>query len=88
MLSGGRTAARRLWWGLGSGLLPLFLLVIFGAGAQAQVMECSSANADSSYTVLEGWALIPSSVGDKQQLPATVCRLDEVPARRDPYCHL
>ena len=64
--STGRSGARRLWWGLGAGggvtLLPL--LVIFGSVAQAQVMECSSANSDGSFTVPEEWELTPEGVGD------------------------
>ena len=59
--SGVGSGARRLWRGLGAGLLSLPLLAIFGTVAQAQV-ECSNPNPDGSYAVPEGWELIPAGV--------------------------
>ena len=42
-------------------LLAVLLLAVFATGAQAQV-ECSSANADDSYTVPYDWELKPSGL--------------------------
>ena len=59
--SGVGGGARRLWRGLGAGLLSVPLLVIFQTVAQAQV-ECSNPNPDGSYTVPEDWQLIPAGL--------------------------
>ncbi|MCY4123130.1 MAG: hypothetical protein OXG72_19665, partial [Acidobacteria bacterium] len=59
--AGVRLAARRLRRGLLALLFALPLLAVFSTGAQAQV-ECTSANADGSYTVPGNWALRPSGL--------------------------
>ena len=59
--SGVGGGARRLWRGLGAGLLSVPLLVIFQTVAQAQV-ECSNPNPDGSYAVPEDWELIPAGL--------------------------
>ncbi|MCY3689285.1 MAG: putative Ig domain-containing protein, partial [Gammaproteobacteria bacterium] len=55
---------------LAAALLSLPLLAGLPTGAEAQTVECSTANADGSYTVPSDWALKPSglAVGTKFRL--------------------
>ena len=61
---------RGLWPVLACALLALPLLAGLPAGAQAQTVECTAANADGSYNVPSDWALKPSNlaVGTKFRL--------------------
>ncbi|MYJ21880.1 MAG: hypothetical protein F4101_00515, partial [Nitrospira sp. SB0673_bin_12] len=56
------SAARRLRHGLAAALLALPLLAGLPTGAEAQTVECTTANTDGSYDVPFGWALKPSGL--------------------------
>ncbi len=57
-----RPAARRLRPVLAAALLALPLLAVLPTGAEAQTVECTTANTDGSYDVPFGWALKPSGL--------------------------
>ena len=61
-VAGVRLAARCLRHGLAAALLSLPLLAVLPTGAQAQTVECTTANTDGSYDVPFGWALKPSGL--------------------------
>ncbi len=56
------SAARRLRPVLAAALLSLPLLAGLPTGAEAQTVECTTANTDGSYTVPFGWALKPTGL--------------------------